>query len=86
MFSKKEVEALKNTYGEAGAGVWACESADGEGGHPGRVRAEVAIAVRDVEEAGAVAEVVLVYRAKLLEGEETALNLTQVRLAYFLCL
>lgn len=44
----------------------------------GKVRAEVAIAVRDVEEEGAVGEVVMVYRAKLLEGEETALNLTQV--------
>lgn len=78
LFSAQEVEALKSQYGEEGAGVWACESADGEGGHPGKVRAEVAIAVRDVEEEGAVGEVVLVYRAKLLEGNETALNLTQV--------
>jgi hypothetical protein len=61
-------------YGEEAAGVWACESADGEGGHPGKVRAEVAIAVRDIQEEGAVGEVVLVYRAKLLEGDETALN------------
>lgn len=78
LFTKAEVEALKSQYGEEGAGVWAYESPDGEGGHVGKVRAEVAIAVRDVPEKDAVGEVVLVYRAKLLEGEETALNLTQV--------
>lgn len=79
LFTKSEIEALKSQYGEQGAGVWAYESPDGEGGHVGNVRAEVAIAVRDVPEENAVGEVVLVYRAKLLEGDETALNLTQVR-------
>lgn len=58
--------------------MWAYESPDGEGGHVGKVRAEVAIGVRDAPKQDAVGEVVLVYRAKLLEGDETALNLTQV--------
>jgi aldose 1-epimerase len=71
---------LKSQYGEEAAGVWAYESPDGESGHVGKVRAEVAIAVRDVE--GAVGEVILVYRARLLDGEETALNLTQVSGCY----
>ncbi|KAI5449503.1 hypothetical protein NCC49_004647 [Naganishia albida] len=77
LFSKAEVEALKSQFGEEGAGVWAYESPDGEGGHVGKVRAEVAIGVRDAPKQDAVGEVVLVYRAKLLEGDETALNLTQ---------
>ncbi|KAJ9123639.1 hypothetical protein QFC24_003855 [Naganishia onofrii] len=80
LFSKSEIETLKSQYGEEAAGVWAYESPDGESGHVGKVRAEVAIAVRDVE--GAVGEVILVYRARLLDGKETALNLTQVSGCY----
>lgn len=57
------------------AGVWAYESPDGEGGYPGKVRFEFAVVL---SEEGDKPSVALVYRAKLLSGEATPLNLTHV--------
>jgi hypothetical protein len=60
--------------------VWEYVSEDGEGGHLGKVRNQTAV-VLEGGEAGEVGSVSLIYRAELVEGEQTALNLTHVSVA-----
>lgn len=72
LFSAKEIEYLKGQS----AGIWSLTSPDGEGGHSGTVYCEIALAVLDSTASGELGQVVLVYRAKLLDKESTALNLT----------
>ena len=72
LFSDKEVQFLK----EQAAGVWSLTSPDGEGGHTGTVYCEIALAVLDSTAPGELGQVIIVYRAKLLDKPSTALNLT----------
>lgn len=72
LFSEKEIQYLKGQS----AGVWSLTSPDGEGGHIGTVYCEIAVAVLDSTTPGELGQVVLVYRAKLLDKDSTALNLT----------
>jgi aldose 1-epimerase len=72
LFSPKEIQYLKGQS----AGIWSLTSPDGEGGHLGTVYCEIALAVLDSTASGELGQVVLVYRAKLLDKPSTALNLT----------
>jgi aldose 1-epimerase len=72
LFSDKEIEYLKGQS----AGIWSLTSPDGEAGHTGTVYCEIALAVLDSTVSGELGQVILVYRAKLLDKESTALNLT----------
>jgi aldose 1-epimerase len=75
LFSPTEIEYLKEMEKASSAGVWTLTSPDGENGHAGTVLCEVAFVV--VETPDEIGQVIAVYRAKLLDGEATALNLTQ---------
>lgn len=66
------------------AGVWEYVSPHGEGGHLGKVRTQTAFVVEEGKE-GDVGAVEIVYRAELVEGEMTALNMTHVSFRRFRC-
>lgn len=57
--------------------MWEYVSENGDGGHLGKVKNQTAV-VLEGGEAGEVGSVSLIYRAELVEGEQTALNLTHV--------
>jgi len=77
LWSAKEKTFLKQAIQGGQAAVWEYVSEDGEGGHLGKVRNQTAV-VLEGGEAGEVGSVSLIYRAELVEGEQTALNLTHV--------
>lgn len=78
LFSDQEKAYLSERTGDVA--IWEYTSPDGEGGHPGCVRSETAFIVQDGSGPEDIGAVTIVYRAKLLEGEATALNLTHVSL------
>lgn len=72
MFSSTEVAFLQ----KQSAGIWSLTSPDGEGGHTGTVNCEIAMAVLPSSSPGEIGQVVIVYRAKVIDKPCTALNLT----------
>ena len=78
LFSKKEQAYLKEKIDKGQAGVWEYVSPDGEGGHLGKVRTQTAFVLEAGNGEGEVGSVEIVYRAELVEGEMTALNMTHV--------
>lgn len=76
LFSIKEVEYLRGKAEEGSAGVWTLTSPDGEGGHVGTVLGEIACVAVGSSSASEIGQIIIVYRAKLLDKPSTALNLT----------
>ncbi|KAG7530546.1 hypothetical protein FFLO_04972 [Filobasidium floriforme] len=78
LFSPAERKYLAGLVEQGQAGVWEYVSPHGEGGHLGKVRTQTAFVVEEAkggnkEQVGAVE---IIYRAELVEGEMTALNMT----------
>lgn len=84
LFSPAERKYLAGLVEQGQAGVWEYVSPHGEGGHLGKVRTQTAFVVEEGKE-GDVGAVEIVYRAELVEGEMTALNMTHVSFRRFRC-
>jgi aldose 1-epimerase len=74
LFSKNEIAYLQKQ--DSAAGVWTLTSPDGEGGHVGTVLCEVAFAVLPSTSSEEIGQIIVVYRAKLLDKPATTINLT----------
>jgi galactose mutarotase-like enzyme len=82
LFSPAERKYLAGLVEQGQAGVWEYVSPHGEGGHLGKVRTQTAFVVEEGKE-GEVGAVEIIYRAELVEGEMTALNMTHVSFRRF---
>jgi hypothetical protein len=80
LFSSAEKTKFSDLQDKGQAGVWSYTSRDGEGGYPGTVLCETAIFVLPSAGEKEVGSVGIVYRAELVDGELTPLNLTHVSL------
>ena len=76
LFSPKEVELLHAKEQEGSAGVWTITSPDGDGGHVGTVVCQVGFVLLPSSTPKEVGQIIVIYRAKLLDKSATALNLT----------
>lgn len=86
LFSPAERKYLAGLVEQGQAGVWEYVSPHGEGGHLGKVRTQTAFVVEEAKggnKEGEVGAVEIVYRAELVEGEMTALNMTHVSFRMF---
>lgn len=72
LFSPKEVSFLR----DQSAAIWSLTSPDGEGGHIGTVYCEIAFVTMDATVASEIGQIIVVYRAKVMDRSATALNLT----------
>jgi aldose 1-epimerase len=76
LFSPSEITYLTAQEKTNSAGVWSLTSKDGEGGYTGTVYCEIAFLALDSTAQGEVGQIVVIYRASLLDKPSTALNLT----------
>lgn len=86
LFSPAERKYLAGLVEQGQAGVWEYVSPNGEGGHLGKVRTQTAFVVEEAKggnKEGEVGAVEIIYRAELVEGEMTALNMTHVSFPTF---
>ena len=72
LFSANETEYLKANS----AGIWSLVSPDGEGGHIGTVYCEIAIVALGPTSPKELGQIIIIYRAKIMDKPSTALNLT----------
>lgn len=75
LFNSAEKAVLAKEIDAGRAGVWEYTSPDGEGGYPGVVRNETAFLLQEGQ-GDQVGSITIIYRAELVEGKSTALNLT----------